>query len=156
MPSRTQTLVGRSLVLLVAFILLLDGGLQLASAPAIVEALTHAGFSPQMAPRIALVTLACSVLLAVPATAPFGAIMTMGFLGGAICSHVRIGEFGSPPQLICVALGTLAWTGLILADQRVRGLLTSRHPLTRGPMGKRSVPADSLGPHPSVYRGFIN
>ena len=40
------------------------------------------------------IILACAILYAIPATAVLGAILVTGFLGGAICAHVRIGELG--------------------------------------------------------------
>jgi hypothetical protein len=36
---------------------------------------------------------------------------------------VRLGEIGSPPQLISLAIAMLAWAGLWLRDARVRALL---------------------------------
>lgn len=122
--------LGRGLMLLAATILLLDGFLQIASPPPLVEALVHIGFPPDAGPRIAILTIACALLLAFPSTSFLGALLTTGFLGGAICSHVRVGEIGSPPQLICVALGLAVWGGLALADPRVRALLFSA-PQTR-------------------------
>ena len=68
-------------------------------------------------------TLTCTILYAIPRTAMLGAILLTGFLGGAICTHFRLGEIGSPPQLICLALGILVWAGLYLRDTRVRDLL---------------------------------
>lgn len=38
-----------------------------------------------------------------------------GFLGGAICVHFRLGEAGSPPQLISLLLGILTWKVFIFA-----------------------------------------
>ncbi|MGV1761670.1 DoxX family protein, partial [Rhizobium sp. A22-96] len=46
-----------------------------------------------------------------------------GFLGGAICAHVRIGELGSLPELISLALGAMTWGGLYLRDPRIRAIL---------------------------------
>src|SRR5258708_12652050 len=51
------------------------------------------------------IILACAILYAIPATAVLGAILVTGFLGGAICAHVRIGELGSPPEIISLLLG---------------------------------------------------
>jgi uncharacterized membrane protein YphA (DoxX/SURF4 family) len=126
MTNDSAQRIGRGLVLLVAAVLLLDGIAQVISPPMMVDALRHIGFPPDWGPRLAVLTLSCAVLLAVPATRPFGALLTTAFLGGAICSHVRIGEFGSPPQLICIAIGVLMWGGLVLSDGRVRAWLTAR------------------------------
>ncbi|AHE55375.1 DoxX family protein [Sphingomonas sanxanigenens] len=117
--------MGRALVLLVSGLLALDGLLQFISPPFMVEGMMHAGFAADAGPRLAFVTLGCAILLAIPATAPLGAVLVTGFLGGAIAIHFRLGEIGSPPQLICLLLGVAAWTGLYLADPRLQRLIVA-------------------------------
>lgn len=114
---------GRALVIIVAGLLMLDGVLQFVSPPFLVETMTHAGFAPDAGSQLAFLTLGCAILLAIPATAPLGAVLVTGFLGGAIAIHFRLGEVGSPPQIICLLLGTLAWGGLYAADPRLRMLV---------------------------------
>jgi hypothetical protein len=80
-------------------------------------------FPMRLAPALGIVTLVCTILYAIPQTAVLGAILVTGFLGGAIATHFRLGEIGSPPQLICLLLGILTWAGLYLRDTRVRALL---------------------------------
>ena len=46
-----------------------------------------------------------------------------GLSGGAICAHVRIGELGSPPEIISLALGAMTWGGLYARDPRIRAVL---------------------------------
>jgi hypothetical protein len=70
--------------------------------------------------------LLCAVTYAIPRTAMLGAILITGFFGGAICVHVRIGEIGSLPQIICLLLAAMAWGGLYLRDTRVRALIPLR------------------------------
>jgi hypothetical protein len=67
--------------------------------------------------------LACAILYAIPATSVLGAILVTGFLGGAICAHVRIAELGSPPELISLLLGVMTWGGLYARDARIRAIL---------------------------------
>jgi hypothetical protein len=69
------------------------------------------------------IILACAILYAIPATAVLGAILVTGFLGGAICAHVRIGELGSPPEIISLLLGAMTWGGLYARDPRIRAIL---------------------------------
>ena len=71
------------------------------------------------------IILACAILYAIPATAVLGAILVTGFLGGAICAHVRIGELGSPPEIICLLLGAMTWGGLYARDPRIRAICRS-------------------------------
>lgn len=121
---------GRTMVLLVAGLLAFDGVLQFLSPPFLVETMAHAGFAADAGQRLAFVTLGCAILLAIPATAPLGAVLVTGFLGGAIAIHFRLGEIGSPPQLICLLLGTLAWAGLYLADPRLQRLIRTEEART--------------------------
>ncbi|MGF7150000.1 hypothetical protein FHS96_003657 [Sphingomonas zeicaulis] len=119
---------GRTMVLVVAGLLAFDGVLQFLSPPFLVETMAHAGFAADAGQRLAFVTLSCAILLAIPATAPLGAVLVTGFLGGAIAIHFRLGEIGSPPQLICLLLGVVAWIGLYLADPRLRRLIATEEP----------------------------
>jgi uncharacterized membrane protein YoaK (UPF0700 family) len=59
----------------------------------------------------------------VPRTAVLGAILIAGFFGGAICAHFRIGEMGSPAELVAIAIVIIAWAGLWFRDARLRELL---------------------------------
>ena len=69
------------------------------------------------------IIFACAILYAIPATAVLGAILVTGFLGGAICAHVRIGELWSPPEIISLLLGAMTWGGLYTRDPRIRAIL---------------------------------
>jgi hypothetical protein len=94
------------------------------TAPRLVEAdMVATGFPPALAPVLGLVILVSMLLYAIPRTAFLGAILVTGFLGGAIATHFRLGEIGSPPQLVSLALGVAAWGGLYFRDARVRALL---------------------------------
>ena len=73
--------------------------------------------------RIAALLALCALLFAIPRTAAIGAILITAFAGGAICTHFRVGEIGSPPQFIAVALAAVAWLSLWLRDANVRGAL---------------------------------
>lgn len=85
--------------------------------------LQETGFAMDVTHVVGPIVLACVILYAVPATAVLGAILVTGFLGGAICAHVRIGELGSPPELFSLLLGAMTWGGLYLRDPRIRAVL---------------------------------
>ena len=80
-----------------------------------------------LTPALGGIMVACAVLYAIPATTVLGAIVATGFLGGAICAHLRLGELGSPPEVISLLLGVMTWGGLYLRDLRIRAIL----PLSR-------------------------
>ncbi|MDE1991258.1 MAG: DoxX family protein [Rhizobiaceae bacterium] len=121
--SRFSYFAGWILSALVVLALLADVGVDL-FAPSMIQAEMDAtGFPPGQAFILGIIILVCVVLYAIPRTAVLGAILMTAFLGGAICTHFRLGEIGSPPQIICLVLGVLAWGGLYLRDGRVRALL---------------------------------
>ncbi len=66
--------------------------------------------------------MSCAVLYLIPALAVLGAILLTGFMGGAICTHWRVGD----PFFIQVALGIFVWLGLYLRERRLKALIPFR------------------------------
>jgi hypothetical protein len=114
---------GRIMSSIVVIALAADGTIQLFAPVQIASMLQETGFAMDLTRVVGPIILACAILYAIPATAILGAILVTGFLGGAICAHVRIGELGSPPELISLLLGALTWGGLYARDPRIRALL---------------------------------
>ena len=114
---------GRTMSAFVVIALAADGTIQLFAPAQIASMLQETGFAMDLTRIVGPIILACAILYAVPATAVLGAILVTGFLGGAICAHVRIGELGSPPEIISLLLGAMAWGGLYLRDPRIRAIL---------------------------------
>ena len=67
--------------------------------------------------------LACTTLYAIPATMVVGAILLTAFLGGAVATHVRLGNPLFTHVLFGVYVGVLMWVGLALRDPRVKALV---------------------------------
>ena len=114
---------GRIMSAFVVIALVADGAIQLFAPAQIASMLQETGFAMDMTRVVAPIVLACAILYAIPATAVLGAILVTGFLGGAICAHVRIGELGSPPEIIALLLGVMTWGGLYARDSRIRAIL---------------------------------
>jgi hypothetical protein len=114
---------GRIMSALVVVALAADGAVQLLAPAQIAGMLQETGFAIDLTRVVGPIILACAILYAVPATAILGAILVTGFLGGAICAHVRIGELGSPPEIISLLLGAMTWGGLYARDPRIRAVL---------------------------------
>ncbi|MBB6487782.1 DoxX family protein [Rhizobium lusitanum] len=119
--------IGRLASAVVVAALLLDGAMQLFASAEIASMMRETGFAMNLSPVLGGIMIVCTLLYAIPATTVLGAILLTGFLGGAICAHVRLGELGSPPEIISLLLGVLTWGGLYLRDPRIRALL----PLSR-------------------------
>ncbi|HXQ45934.1 MAG TPA: DoxX family protein [Caulobacteraceae bacterium] len=114
---------GRMMSGFVVIALVADAAIQLFAPAQLASMLQETGFAMDLTRVLGPLVLACAVLYAIPATSALGAILVTGFLGGAICAHVRIGEFGSPPELISLLLGAMTWGGLYARDPRIRALL---------------------------------
>jgi hypothetical protein len=118
---------GAVLSALVALALFLDAANILSQRPSARAELAATGFSESAALPLGIITLVCAILYAIPQTAVLGAILVTGFLGGAICTHFRLGKLASPPQIASFILGLMAWGGLYLRNADLHGLL----PFTR-------------------------
>jgi len=115
--------VGRVMSAVVVTALATDGAVQLFAPAHIASMLQETGFAMDLTRVVGPIVVACAILYAIPATAALGAILVTGFLGGAICAHVRIGELGSPPEIVSLLLGAMTWAGLYARDARIRGIL---------------------------------
>ena len=114
---------GRIMSAFVVIALVADATIQLFAPAQIASMLQETGFTIDLTRVLGPIILACAILYAIPATAVLGAILVTGFLGGAICAHVRIGEVGSPPELVSLLLGAMTWGGLYARDPRIRAIL---------------------------------
>ena len=74
---------------------------------------------------LGIVLLICTVLYLISRTAILGAILLNGYLGGAVATHVRVGE--SVFNIVLpIVLGVLLWGGLWLRDDNLRRLVPVR------------------------------
>ena len=127
MTSHRAQWAGRFMSAFVVIALAADGTIQLFASAQIASMLQETGFATELTRVMGPIVLACALLYAIPATAVLGAILVTGFLGGAICAHVRIGELGSPPEIIALLLGAMTWVGPYARDPRVRAILPLIH-----------------------------
>jgi hypothetical protein len=102
--------------------LLMSAVMKFVKSKDVIEGFEHLGWNESMALGLGILELSCAVLYVIPQTAVLGAILVTGYLGGAIATHVRIGEQFFPP----LALGVLVWLGLYLRDGRLRAILPLR------------------------------
>ncbi len=113
-----MTITGWVLSVLVTLMLLMSGVLKLAM-PGAEKGFTDLGYPAQVAVPIAIVELLCALLYIFPRTAPLGAILVAGYLGGAIATHVRVEEM----FVVQFLIGVVAWLGLFFRERRVRAIL---------------------------------
>jgi hypothetical protein len=103
-------------------VFLMSAVMKLLGGAGLEQGMAHLGIPLSLAVPLAALEIACVVVYLVPATAVVGAILLTGYIGGAVCTHLRVGD----PFFVQVALGVLAWLGLYLRESRLRQLIPLR------------------------------
>jgi len=112
--------------LVIAF-LLMDATMKLLALSVVLAAQEPLGFSGAATARgLGVLLLVCTLLYAAPQTAVLGAILLTGYLGGAVATHMRVGDPLFSHILFGVYVGVFLWLGLYLRDARVRALVPLR------------------------------
>ena len=128
--SRPQALTSWLLQLLVAGILLQTLFFKFTGAEESVYIFTRLGMEPWGRIGSGIVELGAALLLLVPATAPYGAILTMGVMAGAIASHLTVLGIevkGDGGLLFVLALTALVGSAVVLLIRRAQLPLLSRY-----------------------------
>ena len=109
--------------LVIAF-LLLDAVMKLIAIPQVLQAGEQIGFpGVGMARGLGALLLLCTLLYVFPRTSVLGALLLTAFLGGAVATHVRLGNPLFSHVLFGVYVGIAMWAGLYLREPRLRALL---------------------------------
>lgn len=126
--SSTSLWTGRVLSGLVIAFLLFDGAIKLIPLQVVTDTMVELGYSgsADLARLLGVLTLLCTILYAVPRTSILGAILLTGYLGGAMATHLRVGNPLFSHLLFGLYLGVMAWGGLYLRDARLRSLIPLR------------------------------
>jgi len=109
-----------------ALFLLLDGIMKLIKPEPVVKATIELGYPESVIFNLGIILLACVVLYLIPRTSILGAILLTGYFGGAIATHVRVGNPLFSHVLFPVYLAVLVWGGLFLREPRLRTLIPLR------------------------------
>lgn len=121
-PTTAKVWASRILQALIVLFLLVDGlGKVLKLAP-YVEGTAKVGYPASTLVPLGVVLIASTLLYAFRRTSVLGALLLTAYLGGAVATHVRLGE----PFVIPVVFGVIVWGCLYLRDARVRDVLIDR------------------------------
>ena len=91
---------------------------------AVAEIVTGYGYPESAIVLIVIAECTLVVLYLVPQTSVLAAIVLTGYLGGAVATHLRIGD--TARAAIPLVVGILAWCGPYLRDRRIRELVPFR------------------------------
>jgi DoxX-like protein len=122
-PKRWMIWTGRVLSAIPVLLLVMSAAFAFRRTPEVIEGMKKFGYPESKLFLIAVLEMGSALIYAVPRTAVLGAILMTGYLGGAVATHVRIGDPGYPTAIIA---GIFVWAGLYLRDERLRALLPLR------------------------------
>jgi len=123
--SKGALWTGRVLSAVVVLFMIFDGVIKLPPLDIVTQTMAQLGWPADIgtARLLGIVGLVSTALYALPRTSVLGAILLTGYMGGAISTHVRIGNPLFSHTLFGVYLGVMLWGGLYLRDPRVRALI---------------------------------
>jgi hypothetical protein len=124
--SRTQIWTAHVLRGLAISFLLFDAGMKVLKLAPAVEGTASLGYPPDSVFGIGVVQLVCIALYIVPRTSFLGAVLLTGYLGGAIATHVRVGNPLFTHILFPTYVAAFIWGALYLRDARLRALAPVR------------------------------
>jgi len=123
--GRAALWTGRVISSVLVILLLLDATMKLIPLQVVIDGSQAIGWPADvMTARVLGAVLALATLLyAVPRTSVLGAVILTGYMGGAIATHVRVGDPLFTHTLFGVYLGVALWGALWLRDPRLRALM---------------------------------
>jgi len=124
--SNGQVSAGRILSGIAVLFLLFDAAMKVFKLPAAVDGTVQLGYPAGVLVPLGIIQIVCLILYLIPRVSPLGAVLWTGYLGGAVATHVRLGNPLFTHVLFPTYVATLLWVGLWLRDPRVRALLTPR------------------------------
>lgn len=113
---------GWVLTVLPSMLLISSAVAKFVGPPQVTEGFTKAGWNANLLVPLGIVELTSTILYLIPQTSALGAILLTGYMGGAICHHLRLGE----PIVVQVLVGVVIWLGLFLREPRLRAILPWR------------------------------
>ena len=120
--SKGSLRTGRVISGLVVLFLLFDCITKILRLPQVVDATVKVGYPASTVLPIGVTLLICVILYIIPRTSILGAILIVGYLGGAVATNVRASQpaFNSA---FAITFGVLTWLGLYLREPRLRALV---------------------------------
>lgn len=123
--SKGRVWTGRVLSLLVVLFLVFDGVTKVMKEQHVMTAAAQLGFPGWTMPLIGGILLVCTLIYVIPRTAVLGSVLLTGYLGGAVCCQLRVGN-PAFETLFPVFFGIIVWAGLFCREKRLAGLFFAR------------------------------
>ena len=122
-PATGTLWTGRVLSGVAVLFLAMDATMKVLQVPVAVEGTMKLGYPAGVLLPLGIVQLVCLAAYLIPRTRVLGAILWTGYLGGAVATHVRVGDPLFSHILFPVYVAALLWCGLCLRDARLRAIV---------------------------------
>src|ERR1700754_302817 len=123
MSTKAKRIIGWVLTVLVGLFLIGASGvpkfLDISKIPAMADMMAKLQIPLNLLKILGVIEISVAVLYLIPPTAFLGAILTTGYLGGAVWTHLRVGDTWFFP----IVVGVLMWLGLALRHPVIFRLL---------------------------------
>jgi hypothetical protein len=116
--SNKRLWTGRVLSGIPAVFMLWDAAMKIVVNHYVTESMTRLGW-PALEVQLGVTELACVLLYLATRTRLLGAVLLTAWLGGAVATHVRIGD----PFYFPIITGVFVWAGLLLRDAALAQLM---------------------------------
>jgi hypothetical protein len=120
MPTKTQRIIGWVLTVLVGLFLLGASGIpKFFDFPGKADMMAKLQIPLDLLTTVGIIEVSVAILYLIPRTAFLGAVLTTAYLGGAVWTHLRVGD----PWFFPIIIGVLMWLGLALRRPAIFQLL---------------------------------
>ena len=127
MPSKAQRITGWVVSVLVSLFLMGPSAVgKFVEWEGKAEMFEKMGVTSELVFKIGVLEIALALLFLIPRTSFLAAILLTGYLGGAVMTHLRIGE----PLYFPIILGVVMWIGLGLRRPEIFALAVGKPPRT--------------------------
>ena len=117
-----QSKTGIILTGLISVPFVMSAVMKFKGGPEMAEGWKHFGWPEESQMMLGILEIMSVLFFMIPKTTVLGSILLTGYLGGAIATHLRLGE-AVPQQVV---FGIVIWGALYLRDERLRQLLPFR------------------------------
>lgn len=124
--SRRALWTGRAISGLAVALLIFDSVGKLLEVQPVIDGTKQLGYPTDIVFSLGVTLLSCVLAYLVPRTSVLGAVLLTGYLGGAVATHVRVGNPLFTHVLSPTYVAALLWGGLMLRDTRLRAFLPWR------------------------------
>lgn len=124
-PTKGTMWTGRVLTGLFLIFMLFDSTMKFMRTPEALKGTADLGWPVSVLTPLGVILLILLALYVIPRTSVLGAIFLTGYLGGAVATHVRIGNPLFSHILFPIYVALIMWVGLALRNPRVRAFLLS-------------------------------